>query len=184
MLVHGGCMRLHTQLTACLIPGLENPLWSMNGRHSSGAQLGRFTNRSYSVHCLCRYTLNKARCRSWLVMALLASQLLGVATGHSLGAGSSACQPVQCSRARLCSCAAPSSARCLVLAASARSATQRMDFTANLGASNTQCVTLPVACNAAAVDSSLAPSTSQPVHILTPCAAGRLIYNGTVSWVQ
>jgi len=41
---------------------------------------------------------------------------------------------------------------------------------------------LPAVCSAATVESH-APSTSQAMHVLAPCAAGRLIYNGT-AWVE
>ena len=84
-------------------------------------------------------------------MPLFASHLQGVAPVRSLAAPSASSQVVPGLRPRTCSC--PGRSR----------------------------QPLPVLCGAATVESSLAASTSQPVHILAPCAAGRLIYGGTVS---
>ena len=84
-------------------------------------------------------------------MPLFASQLQGVAPVRSLAAPSASSQAVPGLRPRTCSC--PGRSR----------------------------QPPPVVCGAATVESSLAASTSQPVHILAPCAAGRLIYGGTVS---
>ena len=84
-------------------------------------------------------------------MPLFASQLQGVAPVRSLAAPSASSQAVPGLRPRTCSC--PGRSR----------------------------QPSPVVCGAATVESSLAASTSQPVHILAPCAAGRLIYGGTVS---
>ena len=84
-------------------------------------------------------------------MPLFASQLQGAAPVRSLAAPSASSQAVSGLRPRTCSC--PGRSR----------------------------QPPPVVCSAATVESSLAASTSQPVHVLAPCAAGRLIYGGTVS---
>lgn len=84
-------------------------------------------------------------------MPLFAPQLQGVAPVRSLAAPSASSQVVPGLRPRTCSCQGRSRQP------------------------------PPVMCGAATVESSLAASTSQPVHILAPCAAGRLMHGGTVS---
>ena len=84
-------------------------------------------------------------------MPLFASHLQGAAPIRSLAAPSSTGQAISGFRPRTCSC--PCRSR----------------------------QPLPVLCGAATVESSLAASTREPVSILAPCAAGRLMYNGTVS---